>query len=127
MIAGLTGLIGLAASRVLFWDFPSLKARRTTADAGDVSIIIPARNEALTLPYLLEDLKKQTAQPHEVICVDDDSSPPLWARVSFPLRQGRRDGSESLGRARLARAHQGESIFCFWMRTFGLRLTRCQR
>jgi 4,4'-diaponeurosporenoate glycosyltransferase len=74
MIAGLTGLIGLAASRVLFWDFPSLKARRTTADAGDVSIIIPARNEALTLPYLLEDLKKQTAQPHEVICVDDDSS-----------------------------------------------------
>lgn len=75
MIGGLlTGLTGLASSRVLFFRFPSMKERRTPVDAGDVSVIIPARNEALTLPSLLEDLKNQTAQPLEVICVDDDST-----------------------------------------------------
>lgn len=35
-----------------------------------ISIIIPARNEALRLPFLLESLKNT---PHEVIVVDDES------------------------------------------------------
>lgn len=75
MIDGLmTGLAGLAASRVLFCVFPNLEERRMLADAGEVSVIIPARNESLTLPHLLEDLKNQTVQPLEVICVDDDST-----------------------------------------------------
>ncbi|NLX25332.1 MAG: glycosyltransferase [Lentisphaerae bacterium] len=75
MIASLmTGLAGLVASRVLFRRFPCLEYHPSAADAKDVSVIIPARNEALTLPHLLEDLKNQTIQPLEVICVDDDSS-----------------------------------------------------
>ncbi len=39
-----------------------------------VSVIIPARNEEVNLPYLLESLKTQTVSPYEVIVVDDMSS-----------------------------------------------------
>jgi len=41
---------------------------------GEVSIIIPARNEELRLPVLLRSLKEQTIQAGEVIVVDDQSS-----------------------------------------------------
>jgi glycosyltransferase involved in cell wall biosynthesis len=39
-----------------------------------VSVIIPARNEAHNLPYLLASLKEQTYKPCEIIVVDDMSS-----------------------------------------------------
>ena len=39
-----------------------------------VSVLIPARNEAATLPHLLTCLSRQTLKPLEVIVVDDDSS-----------------------------------------------------
>ncbi|MBP1995775.1 glycosyltransferase [Paenibacillus eucommiae] len=38
-----------------------------------LSVIIPARNEAGNLPYLLDSLRVQTVQPFEVIVVDDFS------------------------------------------------------
>jgi 4,4'-diaponeurosporenoate glycosyltransferase len=38
------------------------------------SVLIPARNEAETLPHLLADLAQQTLQPLEVIVIDDHSS-----------------------------------------------------
>ena len=39
-----------------------------------VSIIIPARNEALRLPPLLQSLNQQDIRPHELIVVDDHST-----------------------------------------------------
>ena len=39
-----------------------------------VSVLIPARNEALTLPQLLEALAHQSLHPLEVIVIDDHSS-----------------------------------------------------
>jgi cellulose synthase/poly-beta-1,6-N-acetylglucosamine synthase-like glycosyltransferase len=39
-----------------------------------VSVLIPARNEALTLPQLLTALTRQSLQPLEVIVIDDHSS-----------------------------------------------------
>ncbi len=75
MIEGLvTGLAGLLASRILFFRFPALKAGRSVYEDLRVSVVVPARNEAKTLPDLLEDLRKQTVKPFEIICVDDDSS-----------------------------------------------------
>jgi len=38
-----------------------------------VSVIIPARNEEMNLPYLLESLQRQTLLPYEVIVVNDHS------------------------------------------------------
>ncbi|ANS75903.1 glycosyl transferase family 2 [Paenibacillus yonginensis] len=40
---------------------------------GKVSVIIPARNEAHNLPYLLNSLKNQSRRPDEIIVVDDGS------------------------------------------------------
>lgn len=51
---------------------PALKPGEPTA--GDVSVVIPARNEAANLPHLLETLRAQEPPPHEVIVVDDDST-----------------------------------------------------
>lgn len=42
-------------------------------DLRRLSIIIPARNEAGALPFLLDSLKKQTRLPLEIIVVDDQS------------------------------------------------------
>lgn len=42
--------------------------------AGSVSLIIPARNEAHNLPRLLDSIRAQSAQPLEVIVVDDAST-----------------------------------------------------
>lgn len=70
----LFGVLGLAVSRLLFCRFPTLPQGNTDMDAGNLSIIIPARNEALTLPDLLTDLGCQTIRPLEIICVDDAST-----------------------------------------------------
>jgi 4,4'-diaponeurosporenoate glycosyltransferase len=89
MIFNLTILIlGLIASFYLFWRMPNLNHllqkdvfKDSIEPAGpgpidgkfSVSIIIPARNEAKTLPLILADLKQQTRQPLEIICVNDGS------------------------------------------------------
>ncbi len=44
-----------------------------TSELG-LSVLIPARNEASTLPLLLAALKRQSFQPLEVLVVDDHSS-----------------------------------------------------
>lgn len=48
---------------------PSRAATSTT-----ISVIVPARNEALLLPRLLDSLDHQTRRPHETIVVDDSSA-----------------------------------------------------
>ena len=73
-----------------------------------VSVLIPARNEALTLPQLLAALARQSLQPLEVIVIDDHSSdataaiardagvtvlasaplPPGWCGKPWALQQG---------------------------------------
>ena len=40
---------------------------------GSISVIIPARNEELTLPTLLESLRRQDTRIGEVIVVNDHS------------------------------------------------------
>jgi len=44
------------------------------ADAGRLSIVIPARNEEHNLPALLESIAAQNVKPREVIVVDDGST-----------------------------------------------------
>lgn len=89
MIFNLTILIlGLIASLYLFWRLPNLNSqvlKEGTAQSkaasedvpiairSSVSIIIPARNESKILPLILSDLKQQTLQPLEIICVNDGS------------------------------------------------------
>jgi 4,4'-diaponeurosporenoate glycosyltransferase len=46
----------------------------TPSHSRQVSVLIPARNEAATLPHLLAALARQSLQPDEVIVIDDHSS-----------------------------------------------------
>ncbi len=69
MSALIVTLLGLLSGVMLLFH---LKKYPTTKQKHDlkISIVIPARNEALRLPFLLESLK---STPHEVIVVDDES------------------------------------------------------
>lgn len=66
--------VGLLFSLLLFTRFPLMQKRKTDTKPYRVSVIIPARNEENSLPLLLGDLQNQLYLPHEVICVDDDST-----------------------------------------------------
>ncbi len=57
----------------LMWRLPSLPEVEP-AGSPRVSVLIPARNEADTLPHLLGALQAQSLLPLEVIVIDDDSS-----------------------------------------------------
>lgn len=70
-ISLLLGIIGL----FLMWDIPHPKRRSNRRETWPrLSVIIPARNEAVRIPPLLESLAKQSVAPHEIIVVDDNSS-----------------------------------------------------
>jgi len=51
-----------------------LASEGAQSDAANVSVIIPARNEAVNLPHLLASLAVSTVKPGEVIVVDDGST-----------------------------------------------------
>jgi 4,4'-diaponeurosporenoate glycosyltransferase len=57
---------------LLFWRFPRLPSAQ--GKAGEVSVVVPARNEEGNLPRLLASLARQHHPPLEIIVVDDNSS-----------------------------------------------------
>ncbi|HEX6656499.1 MAG TPA: glycosyltransferase family 2 protein, partial [Ilumatobacter sp.] len=69
--AGLAaGALAMARPRRL----PYVRASGSQPGAGLVSVVVPARNEAATLPALLRSLDHGRALVREVIVVDDNSS-----------------------------------------------------
>jgi 4,4'-diaponeurosporenoate glycosyltransferase len=60
---------------LLLWKIPRLDpGAEAKAEVGRLSVVIPARNEELVLPRLLETLRAQTAAPLEILVVDDGST-----------------------------------------------------
>jgi len=66
-------ILGFPAAVLLFFRIPKLPRIKSHNPLPDVSVVIPARNEAKTLPLLLGDLNRQTFRPLEILCVDDAS------------------------------------------------------
>jgi 4,4'-diaponeurosporenoate glycosyltransferase len=67
----------LAGALTFCWRLRNVRqfARSDLAvDSADVSIIVPARDEAHNLPTLLRSLAALTSRPREIIVVDDGSS-----------------------------------------------------
>ena len=64
----------------LMWRIPSFARRRSKSSSRTrpewpkPSVIVPARNEAMTITCLLDSLSAQSRRPREMIVVDDDSS-----------------------------------------------------
>lgn len=56
-----------------FADRAGNEGRTIEAYLSRLSVVIPARNEAGTLPFLLDSLRKQEKLPLEIIVVDDQS------------------------------------------------------
>lgn len=79
-------LLGFAAAALLFWRVPFLP-REHAEQPLRLSVIIPARNEAKTLPLLLTDLMAQSFTPHAIIVVNDDSQDETeQIERAFPVR-----------------------------------------
>lgn len=70
-----TIIFGILSGIILFFNPPRLtmSSREKSSSKIKLSIIIPARNEEHNLPNILSDIKNQTYDIHEVICVDDNS------------------------------------------------------
>lgn len=69
MSAYILSFIGFLSGIILLFKLRPSHSK-TSTHHQKISIIIPARNESLRLPFLLESLQKC---PHEVIVVDDES------------------------------------------------------
>jgi 4,4'-diaponeurosporenoate glycosyltransferase len=76
MSAGSLALVvlGWLSGTILLWRLQTPPSAPLPVQAGSVSVVIPARNEARTLPRLLASLRAQTAAPLEVLVVDDRST-----------------------------------------------------
>lgn len=74
IIVQILSLIGLSCGMFMFWSFVKPPVQGKNYSFPSLSIIIPARNEALRLPPLLQSLQAQSWQHFEIIVVDDDSS-----------------------------------------------------
>lgn len=74
IITQILSLLGLLAGVLMFWSIVKLPIQEPNQPLPRLSIIIPARNEALRLPPLLQSLQVQRWQHFEVIVVDDSSS-----------------------------------------------------
>lgn len=69
-------LVGWTCGTALCWRYRSLDDHGSLADAGPgpLTVVVPARDEAGTLPRLLASLAVQTLPPREVVVVDDSST-----------------------------------------------------
>lgn len=69
-------LAGWTSATVLAWRVRSLDAYDpdTGSDAERLTVVVPARDEAATLPRLLASLADQTLPPRAVVVVDDSST-----------------------------------------------------
>ena len=74
IIVQILSLMGLSCGMFMFWSFVKPPVQGKNYSFTFLSIIIPARNEALRLPSLLQSLHAQSWQHFEIIVVDDDSS-----------------------------------------------------
>jgi 4,4'-diaponeurosporenoate glycosyltransferase len=88
-----------------------------SAELPSVSVIIPARNEELNLPHLLESIADQTMPAHEIIVVDDESedrTAEVAARFGATVCRPGADEADWLGKPRAcwtgARRASGELL-----------------
>ncbi|MCM3723870.1 glycosyltransferase [Solibacillus isronensis] len=74
LVVQILSLLGLLCGVLMFWSTRKPPAKEGNPPLPLLSIIIPARNEALRLPPLLKSLQQQSWKRFEIIVVDDGSS-----------------------------------------------------
>lgn len=91
---------------LLFFRFPSLPTAGPVRERR-VSVVIPARDEAVALPHLLAALDRQTVPADEVVVVDDHSDDDTGA-VAFTA------GAQVLPAPPLPEGWTGKSSACWY-------------
>ncbi len=69
-------MLSLVCGFIMLWNIPFISSSADITifeEPRQVSLIIPAYNEAKRLPVLLESLARQDYQPHQILVVDDHS------------------------------------------------------
>lgn len=74
VIVQVLSLLGLLCGLLMFWSAAKPPVQGKHQSFPQLSIIIPARNEALRLPRLLKSLQAQSWKRFEVIVADDGST-----------------------------------------------------
>lgn len=74
MINILIGFLSIMVGALMFWSLPLSGRQSRKIELPFVSIIIPARNEALRISSLLHSLEEQNFKSFEVLVVDDHST-----------------------------------------------------
>ncbi|MBN2607895.1 MAG: glycosyltransferase [Candidatus Fermentibacteraceae bacterium] len=105
MILILVVLLLWTTGIVLIWRIPVCDGSDGTCSPGQLSVIIPARNEAGNLPVLLKSILEQEDPPLEVIVVDDHSE-------DGTADVARRNGARVLGSAPLPPGWTGKTWAC---------------
>lgn len=70
----IVSIVTITAGFLIYSKDSSIQFTEKKQQPVRISIIIPARNEENNIPVLLESIKKQSLQPHEVIVADDGST-----------------------------------------------------
>jgi 4,4'-diaponeurosporenoate glycosyltransferase len=94
LVLGLGWVLGWC----LLWRVPRLPQRTWAGRTPGVSVVVPARDEATTLPTLLDGLARQTQPANEIIVVDDGST----------------DGTADIARVHSARVVIGKAVPDDW-------------
>src|SRR5690625_2850230 len=74
LVIQVLSLVGLISGILMFWLVIEPDKEKNTHSHPYVSIIIPARDEAQRLPWLLESIRSQNWHHYEIIVVDDEST-----------------------------------------------------
>jgi 4,4'-diaponeurosporenoate glycosyltransferase len=76
VISATAGLVlaGWVAGTLLLWRLPTPARSGAGVDPREVTVVIPARDEAHQLPGLLGDLAVQSVAPARIVVVDDGST-----------------------------------------------------
>lgn len=74
MVNLILGFLAVIVGTIMFWSLPRPLSRDTNTKPPFLSIIIPARNEAKRISFLLNSLQEQNSKSFEVLVVDDHST-----------------------------------------------------
>lgn len=128
LVVQILSLLGLLCGVLMFWSTRKPPAKEGNPPLPLLSIIIPARNEALRLPPLLKSLQQQSWKRFEIIVVDDGSSDhtaevasSYGAKVLICKQVGEMSPGKSM-LVRMGHNLQEENGSFFWMRMFSLLL-----
>ncbi|MFO8233670.1 MAG: glycosyltransferase [Longimonas sp.] len=116
LVGGACALYGIGMAALAYGRMRSARALSDRALPNQISVVVPARNEAEALPACLDALQNQTLPDHttlEIIVVDDQSNDATFVRAQRRLRTAVSVGDDEPS-ANTAALHQTHRLPDAW-------------